>query len=457
MSARAGLRGSPARWAFWAVLAGAFLLMLRLNLPGHLTVDSVLALHEGRFGVRTTWNPAFFGWLLGVLDRIHTGTALAVMLSGAVLFGAWALLPAVRGRTSWLAPVLALGLVALPQVMIYPGIVWKDVQFAVATLAGFSLLAFGVRDRLGRTPWLSLAAAALLFAAAGLLRQNGLILALPAALAIAWSRSAYKGWLRSAALAVAWLATVAALTFMLSVVAQPQGIGAPDAAGGKGLRILQNYDLAAAAALEPGRRMPYIERASPAAAAHLRAHAAEFYSPERVDKMASDERMSQLWRTVPPAVARAEWFALIRDDPALYLRARMLAFEQVFATPLIDSCLPVTVGVDGPPPTLEALKMTRRFDRNDQRLYNYATWYMETPALSHVAFAAIAAVLAVLLLLRRDPADLVIAGLLAGALGFAASFFVISIACDYRYLYLLDVAAITGLIYLAVDPRLSRR
>lgn len=457
MSARLGLRGSPARWAFWAVLAGAFLLMLKLNLPGHLTVDSVLALHEGRFGVRTTWNPAFFGWLLGVLDRIHRGTALAVILSGGVLFGAWALLPAVRRRASWVAPLVALGLVALPQVMIYPGIVWKDVQFAVATIAGFCLLAFGVRDRLGRTPWLSLVAAALLFAAAGLLRQNGLILALPAALAIAWSRSAYKGWLRSTGLAVAWLIAVAALTFVLSVVAQPQGVGAPDSAGGKGLRILQNYDIAAAAALEPGRRMPHIERASPVAAAYLRTHAAEFYSPERVDKMASDDRMAELWRTVPPEAARAEWFALIRDDPALYLRARMLAFEQVFATPLIDSCLPVTVGVDGPPPTLEALKMTRRFDRNDQRLYNYATWYMETPALSHVAFAAIAAVLAVLLLLRRDPADLVIAGLLAGALGFAASFFVISIACDYRYLYLLDVAAITGLIYLAVDPRLKRR
>ena len=115
--------------------------MLKLNLPGHLTVDSVLALHEGRFGVRTTWNPAFFGWLLGLLDRIHTGTALAVGLFGVLLFGSWTLLPALRPRTSWLAPIVALGLVALPQAMIYPGIVWKDVQFAVATVAGFILLA----------------------------------------------------------------------------------------------------------------------------------------------------------------------------------------------------------------------------------------------------------------------------------------------------------------------------
>ena len=82
---------------------------------------------------------------------------------------------------------------------------------------------------------------------------------------------------------------------------------------------------------------------------------------------------------------------------------------------------------------------------------------MDTPALSHLAFAAIALLVGVALLVRRDPADLAMAGLMAGALGFAASFFVISIACDYRYLYLLDLSAITGLLYLAIDPRLRSR
>jgi len=446
-----------ARWTLRLILFAAFALMLKLNLPGHLTVDSVLALHEGRFGVRTTWNPAFFGWLLGVLDRIHAGTALAVVLSGALLFGGWALLPATRPRTSWLAPLVALGVIALPQVIVYPGIVWKDVQFAVATLAGFSLLAFGVRERLGATPWISLAGAAVLFAAAGLLRQNGLLLALPAALAIAWARAGYRGWGRSSGLALGWLAAVALMTFVLSAIAQPQGAGRPDNAGGKGVRILQTYDLAAASALEPGRATPHIDRVSPAAGAYLRAHAAEFYSPERVDTMSSDARMSELWKTIPHPVIQAEWLDLIQDDPALYLRARALAFSQVFGTPVIDRCLPVTVGVEGPPEAMKALNMPRRMDRDDQRLFNYVTWYMDTPALSHVAFAAIALVVGVILLLRREPADLVIAGLLAGGLGFAASFFVISLACDYRYLYVLDMAALTGVIYLALDPRLRRR
>ena len=89
MKAEAG-----AVWAFRLVLLGGFGLMLALNLPGHLSVDSVLALREGRFHLRETWNPAIFGWLLGRLDSVTPGAALAVGLSGAVLFGAWAAMTA---------------------------------------------------------------------------------------------------------------------------------------------------------------------------------------------------------------------------------------------------------------------------------------------------------------------------------------------------------------------------
>ena len=64
----------------------------------------------------------------------------------------------------------------------------------------------------------------------------------------------------------------------------------------------------------------------------------------------------------------------------------------------------------------------------------------------------------VLLVLRGRPSDFVMAGLQAGALAFAGSFLVIALACAYRYLYFLDLAAITGVIHLALDPSgLGRR
>ena len=56
------------------------------------------------------------------------------------------------------------------------------------------------------------------------------------------------------------------------------------------------------------------------------------------------------------------------------------------------------------------------------------------------------------LALRRRPADIVMIGLMLAGLGFAASFLLLSIACDYRYLYMLDLSALAGLVYVAIDP-----
>ena len=65
--------------------------------------------------------------------------------------------------------------------------------------------------------------------------------------------------------------------------------------------------------------------------------------------------------------------------------------------------------------------------------------------------------LAGLLLWRRGPGDLPLAALQLAGVAFAASFFIISIACDYRYLYFTDLAAIVGLVYAAVDPPMPWR
>jgi hypothetical protein len=442
------------RAAYAVVLAVGLALMLRLNLPGHLSVDSVLALREGRFGLRDTWNPAIFGWLLGLLDRVWPGGALVVVLDGLLLFGAWAGLAALRPRASWLAPLLAAGVVTLPQVLIYPAIVWKDVLFATTSVAGFVLLAVAARGVLARR-WPLLAIAALLLAAAGLFRQNGLVMAPFAALAlgaVAWP----NGRVRAVALAGGWLAAVGALTLLLSAVAKPDGPGAPDHAGAGGLRILQAYDLFGAAALDPTRQMPHIARAAPGLDARIRAGAPRLFSPLRVDYLTNDAALSAELAALKSETLQAEWLRLLATDPALYLRVRAEDFRWVVATPDIDLCLPVHLGVSGPAPALRELGMTERLDHDDRRLLNYVTWFLDTPAMSHVAFGALALVVAVLLLLRRDPADLVIAALLFGALAFTATFLVLSIACDYRYLYTLDIAALTGALYLALDPRLRR-
>jgi Na+/H+ antiporter NhaA len=98
------------------------------------------------------------------------------------------------------------------------------------------------------------------------------------------------------------------------------------------------------------------------------------------------------------------------------------------------------------------LGLTHRYAQSDVELANYASWFFDSPVYWHGFYAAISLALAALFLWRRQPADIVMAALQLSGVGFAASFFIISIACDYRYLYFTDLAALAGLLYAAIDP-----
>ncbi len=85
----------------------------------------------------------------------------------------------------------------------------------------------------------------------------------------------------------------------------------------------------------------------------------------------------------------------------------------------------------------------------DDALETYALGFAGTPVYSHAAYGALGLVLLVILLRRRRAPDIAVAAMLAAALAFAMSFAVISIACDYRYLYDLDLAVIAAALYAA--------
>jgi len=62
----------------------------------------------------------------------------------------------------------------------------------------------------------------------------------------------------------------------------------------------------------------------------------------------------------------------------------------------------------------------------------------------------------VFLLVRRRAADIAVAAMLGAAFAFTASFALISLACDYRYLYVLDLSAMAALLYAAGSARPAR-
>jgi len=445
------------RAGYLAVLLAGYAAVLIANLPGHLTYDSLLELYEGRSRIRQTWAPSFYAWVLGVFDRLWSGAGLYVTASALLLFVALASFAWLRPRLTGWAVALAALVAASPLVLIYQAIVWKDVLFANASVAGVICLAWALqRWNAARARWLLLAAALALLSAAALLRQNGVIVAAAASIALGWTRAGDGSWAERSIRGLAWglgaLIAVVLTSHAFDVSTRPIGphsnVGVSD-----GVRIVQQYDLMGALTLDPDFPLAAITRAKPAAAQVLRRLAPRYYSAERIDTVDSQPEILGAFEAIPDKALSADWRALILH-PALYLRERAEVFRWVFLTPQLESCLPVAVGVQGPEETLKALGMRPRWSEQDQRLVAYDT---ATSAVhAHLAYAVIAAVVGLLLLRRREPADLAMAALMAGGLGFAASFFVISIACDYRYLYFLDVAAMTGLLYLVIDPPPAR-
>ncbi|MFC3078551.1 hypothetical protein ACFODL_10675 [Phenylobacterium terrae] len=446
--------GSSAALAYRAALAAGFVAMLVLSFPGHLTYDSVTQLAEGRANAQQSWGPAIYAWVLGLSDRMGGGTGAYLLASAALLLVSLWSLPGLRRRTSWAAAAAAALVAATPAVVLYQGIVWKDVLFANLAVAGFVALAHAGEARGGAGRWIALALAALALALASLVRQNGLIVVVIAALTVGLMVRR-RGWVRAALAAAGSSAAVLLLALAIDAAIQP-----PNADPGRrtdtGLRILLHYDILGAVARDPTIPLPHIDAANPAADDLIRAKAGLAYSPERVDQLEQhpDVRRS-FWRTPAPAI-RAQWLEVASQHPGAYLGHRLEAFRWVFLTPRLERCLPVAVGVEGVPAQLETLGLTAGQDANDRRLAAYALRFADTPIYSHAAYALLAMVLAGLFLVRGGAADLAMAGMLAAGLATAASYFAISIACDYRYLYILDLTALTGLLYFALDPSLRR-
>ncbi|HZZ30597.1 MAG TPA: hypothetical protein VFE10_01280, partial [Phenylobacterium sp.] len=312
LSARTGLR---------AVLAVGLLVMLGANLPGHMSYDSVAQLYEGHFHIRETWGPALYAWVLGFFDRFIPGSSLYVTISAALFFGSLAAMADLRPRTSWWG-VLAAVLVALtPQVMIYQGIVWKDVMFANCAVAGFVMVAWAGRvwpDRARR--WTLLIAALVLMAAGAQVRQNGIIAGGFAALALGWI-AARGSWRRGIGWAVASLVALVLIGQVETTLSEPPK--APtDTALSTGLRIVQSYDILGAIAMDPSYRTDKLAGANPAAAAIVRSRAKADYSGRRIDFTDRDNEIQEGLNALPDKAFTQQWIDLITHHPALYLRVR---------------------------------------------------------------------------------------------------------------------------------------
>jgi hypothetical protein len=231
--------------------------------------------------------------------------------------------------------------------------------------------------------------------------------------------------------------------------------------GARQWAVLALFDLAGETRRDPAVSLPLLHLRAPALEAFTRGEAVRAYDPTRVDTLARSPRWVELM-AVPNPILVAQWRQRLIVDPGAYLAVRAEVFRQIFLEPDIETCSPVLVGVDsGNPALLRGAGMSARETDKDDWDGDYEDQAIHSPIFSHPAYALIAFVL--LLWAARDvrrgkrPEMIATVGLLVSALAFTASFWVIALGCDYRYLYFLDVAAMAAMVQRAALLRLQFR
>ena len=414
-------------------LAAGAGVMLALNLPGQMSFDSVSQLYQGHTGHFDSWHPPVMAWLLGLGDSVGQGPALFVVLNALLLVGAWGLLLHLSQRANgWALGVTALMLLT-PQFLLTQGTVWKDVLFAGAAIAGFAALAaFEAR---GDRRWLI--GFVLLLTLAALTRQNGLPLLPIGAIALGWiaRRQGRNGFGYGAAMLGLALLLTAGANFGLALRGDGnQGANALT-------RRAEAFDLIGALKHSPGLDLPLLDAKDPALVALMRSDGVRLYSPRLNDTLEQSPALMNAITSAPDGLVFAQWKNLVLAHPGVYLAQRWPVFVWVLAAPDVAQCHPAFAGIEGEPTQLRALGLTPRLRPRDVMLADYTKALMGTPILSHLTFLVLALVLLVALPRRGE---LAMAGMLAGVLAVTASYFVMSIACDYRYLDFLDLAAMTA-------------
>lgn len=435
-----------------AMVAAGFIASLVANYPGHFTPDGIWQLAQGRSGRFNFWHPPVMAWLLGLADRILPGAWPFVVFDTTLFYGAMLAIFALEPRPRAIAlPILAAWMIS-PVAFNYQGIVLKDVLFADAALAGFAALGWAGRlwaRPVARGALLVLAFALLTLAA--LTRQNGLLTPLFAAGALAaMILQAPPGAARRGrrAGAMAWavlaLALVAAADAAVTAALEARSDHQPENA--KHIKVQQAFDMAGMLNLDPSLRTPVVSAEQPALDRFLRVEAAPHYRPATIEALFARPNAKAMMMPPGDALGR-QWMRTIASRPGLYLSARALVFRATLLTTNDDECPMVFTGIDGGDPRfLPQSGLHPRSSDQDEWDDEYARAFIGTPLFSHLFYLTLLISGIVVGCLRwragdRSAAQIATLALGVSTLALTLSYFVISVACDYRYLYFLDVGA----------------
>lgn len=423
-------------------------LSICVNYPGHIEFDGVMQLMEGHTRVYSNWHPAIMSWLLGLSLDLHRDAWPFALLNTFLLFGSFASIPWLVLRPSKFCSVIALPLVLMPQLFLFPSIIWKDVLFAATVLGAFVSLAHSaVNWHHFRARLIFVAIAILLLSIAALSRQNGAVVLPVASIVVALiARSTSSQW-------IVWGSGFLVVTALLSV----SGNALLQMRAGKTLGAveqiedLQLYDIAGMLQREPGLPLTIFTQNAPRLEEVLRTTSARAYTPAMQDPVVFTAEVRPFISS-SIEVVRRQWAQAVLSHPWLYMTVRSADFSWLIFSDHPDKCLVYTLGVLGPEKQMKSLHLVRRYDNRDEWLEdNYAEPLVKTAAFSHASFGILGFSCVIFFAIRRRPADLVLGAMLVSTALYSGTYYFIGVACQYRYLFALDVSVLASLFYLLTD------
>lgn len=412
-------------------VASALVWALLLGGSGHLSIDSVQHAFDA-VGARSvsTQPPAMAAWLAlwgaaSDLPRAVMAAVLAQATLGALALG----LPAwfARGPRSWPWLLIAVLVPFSPLLMLYAGIVWKDVLFGSLLLACIALLC--AASAIERPAAVRLLALASVSGAACLvhLRPQGWVLLL-LALVVVWRLPAFRAAPRWR---IPLLAVVVAAVSGLGMVVDRTIPGHEGRATRAAMANLVRFDLAGIDAHRPGA-VDFGDALSPTDIAALRAA----YVPSRGDGLSGADAYAQWIRQQPLDQMFRRWWRGVIAAPAAYGEHRLQAAAWLWGLRDPRACLPIHLGVEGLPDQVAALGLATAPRPADVALYAKLSPWLGSPWFRPATYGALILLAAAwAVAFRRGLERRLVLTVVVGALAYSATTTPIAFACDLRYLY----------------------
>jgi hypothetical protein len=426
-----------------------------LHAPGHMSYDSLVQLDEGFNRRYYSWNPPSFSLFLGETYALFGSTAAALLISQFLLLVAAYRLAAPPSAPVALRLCAFVSVLAVPIVVIYAGILWKDVFFAHLALMGFAVLQRNaVQSR-------HLFVSALLLGAAATIRQQGLVLLVPLLGYALWITRIGAGDRTTTRwrLAVVALGGFFAAYALINTIVRTTAVDLPGSPYETGMHQIQYYDIAGMAYREPEiplddfAALPDFDRGR-----FLRV-VRRGYDPSRIDYLESAEK-SLAFNLGPEGdrLVGRQWLSLVIQSPLTYLAHRAAVFSWMLGRHDPTKCAPYIALVSSEP-----LGVAERYGLK-AGFHPIASRYTRTMSLDtfrpwlYLAGGGLAILALLLWRLGQsrhvDQRDLdaasrgVIPALYSSGLLYALVHFNVGIACDFRYLYFPVVASIITMAHI---------